>query len=93
MSQNAKIAFNFLLDFSHYNNKHLRQSAYFKTKNPFDVFTDERSYDSESEDEINCRREGSSKSTRSRPKYNRTKPSQKQRKIWYQPKRFLKKER
>ena len=44
---------------SHYNNKHTRPSGYFETKNPFDLFSDETSYDSESEDEINFRREGS----------------------------------
>ena len=58
-----------------YNDKHQRQSACFETKNPFD----ETSYDSESEDEINFRRESPSKSTRSRPKYIRTKTSHKQR--------------
>ena len=64
---------------SHYNNKHQRQSAYFETKNPFELFTHETSYDYESEDEINFRRKSPSKSTRSRPKYIRSKTSHKQR--------------
>ena len=64
---------------SHHDNKHPTQNTYFETKNPFDVFTDETTYDSESKDELNFQREGSSESTRSKPTYNRSKPSQKQR--------------
>ena len=64
---------------SHHDNKHPTQNTYFETKNPSDVFTDETSYDSESKDELNFQREGSSESTGSKPTYNRSKPSQKQR--------------